>query len=302
MTAPWRPGRWQTVTARRHTRESVRRLRAVALHAASSSAVNAPAAALGRHPSSSCAHTAAAAAASAVASVGMTELGAREKFMLDLQGFLVLPAVLSAEEVQALNNAVDASWDSAYTDSVGDSHPCRIAGHQSRAFNEMRGMLEWDHPHCQPFRELLAHPKIIPCMNTLHGRGWRMDHSPFLICGDGTRVFEPTRGHRDAGVHAGGNTGGFIHGHPWDPEYRYHYANGVMRSGHVAIAFQLTDVLEDWGGFGIIPGSHKVNFPLPAHLATTSLTHIAPPLVCPAARAGDLIVFFESALHASLPW
>lgn len=162
----------------------------------------------------------------------MAEMSAREKFMIDLNGFLVVPEALSETEIDALNAATDACWDSSYTDGGGEEHPCRHRGHQSAAFHEMRGMLEWPLPHCLPFRRLLTQPKMIPYMNSLHGRGWRLDHSPFMIVGRGEH-------------------GGYIHGHPWDPEYKYRYANGVMRPGHIAVAYQLTDVQKDWGGFGV---------------------------------------------------
>ena len=42
-------------------------------------------------------------------------------------------------------------------------------------------MLTWDQPWCKPFRDLLAHPKLLPYLNTMFGRGWKMDHSPFLL-------------------------------------------------------------------------------------------------------------------------
>lgn len=213
----------------------------------------------------------------------VAEMSAREKFLIDLNGFLVVPNVLTESELAALNAAADACWDSSYTDGGGEQHRCRQRGHQSAAFHEMRGMLEWPTPHCLPFRSLLTQPKMIPYMNSLHGRGWRLDHSPFMIIGRGAH-------------------GGYIHGHPWDPEYKYRYANGVMRSGHLAVAYQLTDVEKDWGGFGVIPGSHKCNFPLPTELVDTSLDSIHPPMVCPAAPKGSMLIFFESALHASLPW
>jgi len=162
----------------------------------------------------------------------MAEMSAREKFLIDLNGFLVVPGVLSEAEVAALNAATDACWNSRYSDGGGEEHPCRQRGHQSAAFHEMRGMLEWPAPHCLPFRSLLTHPEMIPYMNSLHGRGWRLDHSPFMIVGRGEH-------------------GGYIHGHPWDPEYKYRYANGEMRPGHLALAYQLTDVQKDWGGFGV---------------------------------------------------
>ena len=111
----------------------------------------------------------------------MAEMSAREKFLIDLHGFLVVPEVLSRDDVAALNAATDACWNSSYTDGGGEQHPCRQHGHQSAAFHEMRGMLEWPVPHCLPFRNLLTQPKMIPYMNSLHGRGWRLDHSPFMI-------------------------------------------------------------------------------------------------------------------------
>ena len=43
------------------------------------------------------------------------------------------------------------------------------------------GMVTWDQPWCQPFRDLIAHPKLIPYANSLFGRGWRLDSEPFII-------------------------------------------------------------------------------------------------------------------------
>lgn len=126
-------------------------------------------------------NTADAVGAAAAEAEPMAEMSDREKFLIDLHGYLVVPNVLSPHEVAELNAATDACWDSEYTDGAGEVHPCRQRGHQSVAFDEMRGMLEWAKPHCVPFRNLLTHPKLVPYMNSLHGRGWRMDHAPFLI-------------------------------------------------------------------------------------------------------------------------
>ena len=98
--------------------------------------------------------------------------------------------------------------------------------------------------------ELLANPAVIPALNTLHGRGWRLDHSPWVICGDQQRTADAVT----PNAYGGDGGGGTSHGHVWDPECRYHYANGVMRSGMVVVAFQLRDIKEGWGGFGVIPG------------------------------------------------
>ena len=57
---------------------------------------------------------------------------------------------LSPAEVHELNSAFDAMWDTR-----GDCH-------QTPAYDEFGGMLTWPKPHCLPFRELLAHRKIVP--------------------------------------------------------------------------------------------------------------------------------------------
>ena len=97
-------------------------------------------------------------------------------------------------------------------------------------------------PHAEP-RPFAADRAL----NTIHGRGWRVDHSPFIICGDGSGR-ATYRDDPDALAPPGGTS----HGHVWDPECRYHFANGQMRGGLVVLAFQLTDVEEGWGGFGIM--------------------------------------------------
>jgi hypothetical protein len=62
----------------------------------------------------------------------------------------------------------------------------------------------------------------------------------------------------------------------WDPECRYHYANGVMRAGMLVVGFQLADIAEGWGGFGVIPGSHKLNYPLPNAVRLASTKGVVP--------------------------
>ena len=153
--------------------------------------------------------------------------------MFDLHGFLVVENAMSAEEVTACNQAIDACWDSEYTDADGIVAKCRRQGHQSNAFHEMLGILEYDKPHCLPFRNLLGHRAMVPYMDELLGKGWRFDHAPFVICGDGTRPVDPSLNNRQQRLDGDGNIGGEVHGHIWDPEYRYRYANGQMRAGQL---------------------------------------------------------------------
>ena len=104
-----------------------------------------------------------------------------EKFLFDLQGFLKVPDFLTPAEVDALNAAFDANEDKRGED--GNHNTGGSDALDGRRRGMFAGMLEWEKPHCLPFRALLAHKKIIPYLDALFGRGWKMDHSPFMLCG-----------------------------------------------------------------------------------------------------------------------
>jgi hypothetical protein len=46
---------------------------------------------------------------------------------------------------------------------------------------DMGGMLGWEEPHREIFRNLLAHPKLVPYLHMVIGEGYRLDHSPLII-------------------------------------------------------------------------------------------------------------------------
>ena len=52
---------------------------------------------------------------------------------------------------------------------------------------DMGGMLHWQSPHCDLFRNVLAHPRLLPVMHTLLGQGYRLDHQPIVIAQDKDR-------------------------------------------------------------------------------------------------------------------
>ena len=158
----------------------------------------------------------------------MVEMTEREKFWFDLQGFLVVPNFLSKDELESLNQSVDACEDLKGKD--GNSN---TAGSEALAGTHKRGMfsgmVSWPKPHCIPFRELIVHPKAIPYLNTMHGRGWRLDHAPFILTSDY------------------GTEGLVIHGSTnrhFDGSQYYTYRNGQIRCGMVVLQYQLTDVEE----------------------------------------------------------
>ena len=207
----------------------------------------------------------------------------REKYLFDVQGYLLVRNFLTSKEVERLNAAFDANRDKRGEDgnsNIGNSTTLR--GERKRGI--FTGMLTWEPPWCAPFRDLLAHPKAIPYLNTMLGRGWRLDHEPFLLCG------------------GAGAEGLILHGpgHTFDGAQYYAYKNGRMRCGMVVLQYQLADVNPGDGGFCCIPGSHKANYPCPREILEWEVEQDAVrPIPC---KAGDLLIFNEATTHGTLPW
>ncbi|HLK59718.1 MAG TPA: phytanoyl-CoA dioxygenase family protein [Chthonomonadaceae bacterium] len=207
----------------------------------------------------------------------------REKYLFDVQGYLLVRNFLTPEEVDRLNAAFDANREKQGEDgnsNIGNSTTLR--GERKRGI--FTGMLTWEHPWCEPFRALLAHPKTLPYLNTMLGRGWRLDHEPFLLCGGA--------GAEGLILHGPGNN--------FDGAQYYTYKNGRMRCGMVVLQYQLADVNPGDGGFCCIPGSHKANYPCPREILEweaeqDAVRHIP-------CKAGDLLIFNEATTHGTLPW
>lgn len=206
----------------------------------------------------------------------------REKFWYDTQGYLVVPNFLTPDEVDRLNEAFDANRDKMVQDGNSNTgNSTTLKGHKRGMFT---GMLEWEHPWCDSFRDLLVHPKTIPLLDTLHGKGWRMDHSPFALFSDK------------------GSEGLILHGpgHNYFGLAAYHFKNGQMRTGMVVFQFQLADVNEGDGGFCCIPGSHKSNYPCPREVIEWEADQDK--VVNIPCKKGDLLIFDEATTHGTMPW
>jgi ectoine hydroxylase-related dioxygenase (phytanoyl-CoA dioxygenase family) len=206
----------------------------------------------------------------------------REKFWYDTMGYLVVRDFLTPEEVDRLNAAFDENRAKMGEDGNSNTgNSMTLKGHKRGMFS---GMLTWEHPWCDPFRELLAHPKAVPYLNTLHGKGWRMDHSPFALFSEK------------------GAEGLILHGpgHNYFGLAAYHYKNGQMRTGMVVFQYQLADVNEGDGGFCCIPGSHKSNYPCPRDVVEWEADQDK--VINIACRKGDLLIFDEATTHGTLPW
>jgi ectoine hydroxylase-related dioxygenase (phytanoyl-CoA dioxygenase family) len=206
----------------------------------------------------------------------------RERYLFDLQGFIVIKGMLSAAEVKALNEALDANHDKR-KDDTNSSAPGPLAGEHKRGLYQ--NMLTWEKPGCLPFRNLLTHRKIIPYLNTLLGRGWKLDHNLF--------IYTAKKGTEGLGLHGHGAVS-------FSGSRFYAYQNGRMRCGLINCQYQLADVNPGDGGLCVVPGSHKTNFPIPRDIARweadQQIVYHVP------MKAGDLVIFSESTTHGTLPW
>ena len=97
---------------------------------------------------------------------------------------IVVPDVLTPEEVAAANAVVDANYEKT---AVAAQHMKGQAavpdgsavGDQDRW--DLRGMLGWPDAEREPFQRMLGHPKLTRYLNDICGKGFRMDHAPTLI-------------------------------------------------------------------------------------------------------------------------
>lgn len=88
-----------------------------------------------------------------------------EAFMFDLEGYLIIRNVLTAEEVSALNAVSDRVFLRDYNDATQDSRGLR-------GRRQTSCVSAWA-PETQA---LIDHPRIIPYLIALLGPKFRLDH------------------------------------------------------------------------------------------------------------------------------
>lgn len=216
-----------------------------------------------------------------------------DRYLFDLNGFLLIRGVLSREEVRAANTAMDAHADTAH-ERTGILRNTRLrtplAGDGRSGRRDMGGMLEWDRPYSDVFRSLLAHPRLVPALTALCGPGYRMDHMPLGLMQDK------------------GSEGFALHGGPlssdgrFNPTLQYRCVGQDMFNSLLAVSLQLSDHNAGDGGFCVVRGSHKSNFPVPQEFVdgggVLGQDHVHQPVT----EAGDVILFSEATVHGALPW
>ena len=196
---------------------------------------------------------------------GASGVSDEDRYLFDLQGFLVVKNALAKDELTALNHLVDHQTLPEPGETV-----------QSQRFS---GFLTWG----QPFRDLLDHPVIVPYLKEWLDPAFRLDHYYGIYMKQGTSGLT---------LHGGGT--------PYDrPEY-FHFRGGQMYNGLTVVSWALVDIPADQGGFTCIPGSHKANYPCPRTIRTYESNPGC--VVQVPMRAGDAVIFTEALTHGTHPW
>ncbi|SFH11462.1 Ectoine hydroxylase-related dioxygenase, phytanoyl-CoA dioxygenase (PhyH) family [Actinopolymorpha cephalotaxi] len=190
----------------------------------------------------------------------------QERYLFDLNGYLVVRGVLDPGEVARLNEVLDQQG----LDDLDE------AGREAA--------LEWLPNLGGPFLNLIDHQCILPYLIDFVDERVRLDHSYGIQM-------------------VAGSPGLDLHGFPDDRPRNcawYHVRNGTISAGLIVVSFALTEVSAADGGFVCVPGSHKANLPSPfldkrANPDDPWLRHVE-------LDAGDAVIFTEALTHGSLDW
>ena len=189
-----------------------------------------------------------------------------EKFRFDLEGYLVIPGVLSASDCARLSKLSDEAWPRQPQDG---------------SFRRTAAVSQWG----DDFRNLMDHPVVLSYLVELIGPRVRLDHDYAIYMQNGASS-QP------------------IHGGPmrYESDHWYHYNDGVMRNGLMVATWALSDAKPGDGGFVCVPGSHKTNFINLLPKAAQSQQAMPEYVRQPAVKTGDVILFTEALMHGTRAW
>jgi hypothetical protein len=188
-----------------------------------------------------------------------------QRYLFDLQGYLVIPGVLDAAQVKRMH-------DDMTTHGIADPE-------NNPGASRFGNFLTWG----KHWSDLIDQPTILPILLEMLGPKLRLDHVyGMAMSAKGAKGGEGL--HHHAGM--------FHHG--------CFYATHAdkMHNGLLVVSYAMADVPKGAGGFCCIPGSHKSIYPTPGNVY--SVDH--PLVVQPPLRAGDVLIFTEALTHGTMAW
>lgn len=215
-----------------------------------------------------------------------------ERYEFDRNGYLVLPNLLSGEQVSLLSAAVDrleahamshrnlppqmiAPWGLAY-------HHNEERGYHVTSADKAGGLtlLIEDFFNFDPaFDMLVNEPKTMSYIRAIVQE-------------------RPTVNNSELRVRYSGNFTNTHMGGPLSQKYRYSFNQKGIDCMMVRMIYFVHDVSADEGAFCVVPGTHKSNYPSPySHMPPDEEPGMIPLPV----QAGDAILFTENLRHGGFP-
>ena len=198
----------------------------------------------------------------------MTE---EQKYLFDLQGYIVLKDVIPQSVIEACNKALNR-----FENMPPEEFPAPLCLGTPKTEKELyiSNILESD----PDFIPLIDIPEVLDVILGVTGGPYRLNHTYTIF------------------RWGGGYTGLHMHGTPIIPKCQYHCRNGQMVSTLTKAVFPMLDGDVEDGCFAVIPGAHKSNFPKP----WGNHPDENPVLTPIPAKAGDAIIFTEALTHGSM--
>jgi len=209
----------------------------------------------------------------------------KERYFWDLNGYLIVRSVLTEEEIDETNRALDYAKRGIEEQTEDDGGSGALSGTPSRWYESDQNLMQLPHPHCGPFRRMLAHPQVVQRLVCMCGKGVRLDHGP--------QFNNAIKGTQGLLLHGAGE--------PHRPFVAYHHQSGAGFCNGVTVTWNLADCPAGKGGFACVPGSHKSKFALPR--GVKNCADDMGTVVQPEINAGDVLFFMDGAqTHGTHPW
>ena len=197
----------------------------------------------------------------------------RQKYLFDLQGYLLIEDVLSGEDCDLAIEKIKARVKPM--EKTPDGYDA------NGTWENAAGLYEAG----EPFIKLIDDAKISAILTEIIGPSLRCESCYSFVRHKDCPPFEMHGGQRGGGVN-----------------FRYSVHNGRIYTGLTVVSIALQEIGEQDGGFACIPGSHKSDFSMPVEdrkelfaLGGALVRNIAAP-------KGSAIIFTETLAHGAASW
>lgn len=200
----------------------------------------------------------------------IVELTQEQKYLFDLRGWLLIPGVLSEDEVAEMRDfAVRLKHD-----------PLSIPEHERNALGG-------------PLQKLADHPVVVGFMHEFVAYPALSNEDCYGFRQESCSLFYRTQGEGKFSPHNGSGMLRF----PGD-SHTYSVIPGKANAGLTRVVWELNPVEKGTGGTLLVSGSHKGVYPAPSSIKDPD-SPIWETYSCP---AGSLLFFTEALTHSATTW